>query len=110
MARAVIAVGVTFCLVAVVLAFWREGDPVEAGTGMRDPAVLAPLRLRCETCGVIEGIRTIEAAGAAPASYEFAVRLPDGSLRFSSDPNRGQWQVGDGMQLLGGGRTWSASP
>ena len=41
------------------------------------------------------------------AFYEFNVRLPDGSLRQSRDPQAGTWQVGDGIQLLGGGRTWS---
>jgi hypothetical protein len=37
----------------------------------------------------------------------FSVRLPDGSLRHSPDALRGRWQVGDGMQLIGGERTWN---
>jgi hypothetical protein len=113
MVMAVIAVSVVFFLAAGVLAFWREDGPIapeRANAETQGQPLLAPLRARCETCGVIERIRPIEAIGAAPASYEFAVRLPDGSLRFSSDPNPGQWKVGDRMQLLGGERTWSASP
>jgi hypothetical protein len=115
MLLAVLAVGIAFLLLAGVMAFWREDAPkiedsTVAGTGIRGDRLLAPLRPRCETCGVIERIRTIEAVGAAPASYEFAVRLPDGSLRFSGDPRRGEWQVGDKMQLLGGERASSASP
>jgi hypothetical protein len=113
MAMAVIVVGATFCLAAAGLAFWREDGP----TGEEAPNAqaqahpqLAPPRLRCETCGVIEGIREVEAVGAAGKTYEFAVRLPDGSLRLSSDPQPGNWQVGDRMQLLGGERTWSVSP
>lgn len=72
------------------------------------PLVTAPTtRLRCETCGTVEAIHRAEAAEGRPAAWVFSVRLPDGSLRHSADPLRGRWQVGDGMQLIGGGRTWN---
>jgi hypothetical protein len=103
-------VGGTFALVAGALALWTYANaPVDEAPEMTPIArALAPVRLRCETCGVIESIVRTEATGGVAASYEFAVRLPDGSLRHSSDPLRGRWQVGEGMQLIGGDRTWSA--
>ena len=112
-AAAVVAVGATFTVVAIGVAWWTEDLPLPGAAWdleMKGHPRLAPARVRCDTCGVIERIRPIEAVGAAPKSYEFAVRLPDGSLRFSSAAQAGEWQVGDRMQLLGGERTWSASP
>lgn len=110
---AVLAVGGLFAVVAGALALW-PGDGGASMDPSAPPSVSAlsqpPQRLRCETCGVIEGIRKVEATSAVPGSYEFAVRLPDGSLRHSSDPSPGRWQVGDHMQLIGGDRTWSNSP
>lgn len=110
MARAVLAVGGAFCVAAAGLALWPEEASAaapESASMLQEPAV-APVRTRCETCGVIEAIRHSEAKDGAAAFYEFNVRLPDGSLRRSRDPQAGSWQVGDGMQLLGGDRTWSA--
>ena len=100
------AVGAAFSVMAVGAALWST--EVEAAIVANPPAAMeqAPLRLRCETCGVVEAITRIESATGA--SYDFAVRLPDGSLRHSTDALRGNWQVGDRMQLLGGGRNWSA--
>lgn len=101
-------VGATFAVVAAGLALWTyETAPgadaqLEAGRASQVPS-----RLRCETCGVIESIGRTDATASVAASYQFAVRLPDGSLRQSSDPLRGRWQVGEGMQLIGGDRTWS---
>jgi hypothetical protein len=107
---AVLAVGGTFCFVAAALAAWPEpasaAQRPEAAAPQR--LALAPARLRCETCGVIENIRHSESRDGAEAFYEFEVRLPDGSLRHSRDPQPGQWKVGERMQLLGGERTWSA--
>lgn len=110
LALAVLAVGGAFCFAAGGLALWPKALSAASEIEAAVPQVpaLAPVRLRCETCGVVESIRHSEATDGVAASYEFAVRLPDGSLRHSSDPRPGQWQVGDRMQLLGGGRTWSA--
>lgn len=106
----VLAVGGSFCIAAAALALWPQAASaaVEPSTSVIAAPATAPQRLRCETCGVVEGIRHVAAAQGLAASYEFSVRLPDGSLRHSSDPRPGQWQVGDRMQLLGGERTWSA--
>jgi hypothetical protein len=102
---ALIAVALVVAAGGVAYALWSEGelqpvreavDPAEANQLARDRA-----RLRCDTCGVIEEIRTVEGVGGAPASYVFAVRLPDGSLRQTTDPLRGRWQPGDRMMLIG---------
>jgi hypothetical protein len=107
--RAVLAVGGAFCVAAAGLALWPEEASAAASpvASQQEPAV-APVRGRCQTCGVIETIRHSEAKDGTAAFYEFDVRLPDGSLRHSRDPQAGTWLVGDGMQLLGGERTWSA--
>lgn len=107
---AVLAVVTVFGAAALGLAAWPDEAPLAESTredATPHPQLVAPLRVRCETCGVIEAIRLSEATPDAPRYWEFAVRLPDGSLRLSSDPQPGRWQVGDRMQLLGGGPTWS---
>jgi hypothetical protein len=110
LAVAVLAVGGTFCVAAAGLALWPEQASAasQTDTSMPQAAARAPVRLRCDTCGVVETIRHGEAADGAAAFYEFNVRLPDGSLRQSRDSQPGVWHVGDRMQLLGGDRTWSA--
>jgi hypothetical protein len=104
-AVAVLAVGGTFCIAAAGLAMWPQQTAPAAEV---EALKVAPVRLRCDTCGVIETIRHSEAKEGAEAFYEFDVRLPDGSLRHSRNPQAGAWQVGQKMQLLGGERTWSA--
>ena len=37
-----------------------------------------------------------------PESYEFTVRLRDGSIRVSSDASRAKWRAGDNIMLIGG--------
>jgi hypothetical protein len=65
-------------------------------------AANARTRTRCEACGVVQAIRRIEPAGALPASYEFTVRLRDGSIRLSSNTSQGKWRMGDAIMLIGG--------
>ena len=106
---AVLAVGGAFCIVAGGLALWpQEASAAAVEASVPQAAARAPVRLRCDTCGIIESIRHSEASEGAVAYYEFNVRLPGGALRQSRDPQAGIWQVGDRMQLLGGDRTWSA--
>lgn len=111
---AVLAVGTSFAIVALALALvtHRERAREEAAVlrvQLHPPlaAPAAPVRQRCTNCGVIENIVVTEGGDGAALSYEFAIRMQDGSLRHSSDTGPGSWQVGDGVQLLGGGRTWS---
>ena len=69
-----------------------------AGVG----AVKTRARLRCAACGVVQAIRRIEPEGALPASYEFTVRLRDGSIRLSSHTSQAKWRIGDAIMLIGG--------
>lgn len=61
-------------------------------------------RARCATCGIVETIRRIEAAGELAAGYEFTVRLRDGSTRVSSDASQAKWRIGDSIMLIGGAK------
>lgn len=99
--HAVLATGVLFAM--------GSGASIameQHGTGLApaaSPAEAAPAaRPRCGGCGFVESIRHVEAAGEAPAAYEFKVRMRDGSVRTSSDPSAGRWVVGDRILLVGG--------
>jgi hypothetical protein len=111
---AVLAVGTSFAMVALALALATARGAAEDEAGVErvqfHPELVthgAAVRQRCTTCGVIEDIVVSEGGDGVTRSYEFAIRMQDGSLRHSSDTSPGRWQVGDGIQLLGGGRTWS---
>lgn len=112
MAVALLAVAGTFGVMATGEALWPEDamasvSAVQPLQPANELVLTPPPRLRCETCGHVETITYSAGVDGAPDAYIFAVRLPDGSLRQSSDPRPGRWQVGDAMQLLGGGATWS---
>jgi hypothetical protein len=68
------------------------------------PAPAARIRARCEFCGVVETIRLLEPVGNLPATYEFTVRLRDGSSRVSTvaGDTATAWTVGDAIMLIGG--------
>lgn len=57
--------------------------------------------------GVVETIRRIEHGGLTPASFEFTVRMRDGSARISTAASAASWRSGDPILLIGGA---SASP
>ncbi|MFI4927896.1 MAG: hypothetical protein ACHP7E_09455 [Burkholderiales bacterium] len=59
-------------------------------------------RSHCEGCGVVLGIRALDLVAGAPASYEFTVRLHDGSMRTSTTVGKASWRVGDHILLVGG--------
>ena len=59
--------------------------------------------------GVVEAVRRIEHGGSAPATFEFTVRLRDGSTRISSTASASKWRSGDRIMLIGGA-TPAASP
>lgn len=68
------------------------------------PAEVAPEppRSRCPGCGVVEAIRPLSTVAGTPDSFEFTVRLRDGSLRTSTTQGQGSWRVGDRIILMGG--------
>jgi hypothetical protein len=111
---ALLAVGGAFALFAATQALWpasrtvaiEDAPRAQAAPDVPDASV-EPARLRCETCGIVEAIDRNDAGGGKPAGWIFSVRLRDGSLRHTPDALRGRWQVGDGMQLIGGQRTWN---
>ena len=78
----------------------REPDPETTAT-TEQPTVRKSVRTRCAACGVVQAIRRIDAAGDTPESYEFTVRLRDGSLRVSSEPSQAKWRAGDNIILIG---------
>ena len=82
-----------------------EHEPVARLTAPVTDAAKAQARRRCDTCGVVESIRRVEPVGDAPGSYEFTVRLRDGSARTSHDANASRWRTGDRVMLIGGNAT-----
>jgi len=104
-----LAVAAAFGLFAAVHVLWpASGEPgLDDATLTPPPLEAEAAHVRCRTCGIVEAIARREAIGGRPAAWVFSVRLPDGSLRHSPDAVRGRWQVGDGMQLIGGDRTWN---
>jgi hypothetical protein len=73
-----------------------------AALAMSTASLAQPRRAKCETCGVIETIRRLEAVGDSPAGYEFIVRLRDGSARTSRVATFSKWKAGDRIMLIGG--------
>lgn len=71
-----------------------------AAAAMRDDLLAQP-RLPCAVCGVVEQIRTVDNRGAA-ATYEFTVRMRDGSERTSVVDSADRWRAGDRIMLIGG--------
>lgn len=108
---AIAAVIATFATIALVASLLRQPPPPTAEEAHATQVLLhprlAPQRVRCDTCGTVEGIRVIEAAGSVPRAYVLDIRMPDGSLRQSSEPRPGSWKVGDQIQLFGGERSWN---
>jgi hypothetical protein len=78
--------------VAAVVAPEAALPVVKAATG-RDRS--------CESCGVVHTItRSDPATGLV--TYEFSVRMRDGSTRDSTGATRGSWLEGERVMLIGG--------
>ncbi len=75
-----------------------------AAVPLAAPAVEVRGRRRssCDSCGVVESVRRLEPVGDTPVTYEFTVRLRDGSIRTSSIANTARWHAGDRIMLIGG--------
>lgn len=110
--------GIAVCLVVALATLPQAAWADEAGAATPDaaavsmpeaapavtPAPVARTRTRCESCGVVETIRLMDAAGTLPAAYEFTVRLRDGTARVSrvASATASAWTVGDSIMLIGG--------
>jgi hypothetical protein len=109
---------VALAAASMPVAGWASdgSDPVSATpstplAGIQRAAVILPQdRLdarpvgRCDTCGVVEMVRTLHLAGATPATYELTVRFRDGSRRVSSHADHAGWRAGDSILLMGGAK------
>jgi hypothetical protein len=104
----------TVAMANVPVAIWLDSAPEHAKRPepAREPVpetaapagereVTSGMRTRCAACGVVKSIRRIDAAGDTPESYEFTVRLRDGSIRVSSDASQAKWRAGDNIILIG---------
>lgn len=110
-----VAAALVFCSVATasVPDAWRgsQEPPAEVGAApaVAEEEAAPPARRRCGTCGIVQAVRRIEHGGSTPASFEFTVRLRDGSTRTSTTPSAGNWRSGDHIMLIGGASA-SATP
>jgi hypothetical protein len=89
---------------------WRgaqEAPAEAAAVSAAEEEPTARVRRRCDTCGVVQAVRRIEHGGSTPASFEFTVRLRDGSTRTSTADSAAKWRSGDRVMFIGGA---SASP
>ena len=105
----------TVAMANVPVTGWLDGMPQRAHRllGAYEPAPEAQAlparreikthrRTRCEGCGVVQAIQHIDALGDTPESYEFTVRLHDGSTRVSTEASQAKWRAGDNIILIGG--------
>lgn len=99
MAAAVLCVLLPHIAQALHPSLWFAA-PQPAAAPLAEAADVA--RSHCERCGVVLGIRALELVAGTPASYEFTVRLHDGSLRTSTTVGKASWRVGDNILLVGG--------
>jgi hypothetical protein len=75
----------------------------DAGSALDVPAVGTRAGPRCPECGTIVSVREIESRDAAsPASYEFVVRMADGSTRVIGDANPRNWREGERLMVIDG--------
>jgi hypothetical protein len=103
-----VAAALVFCSVATASApdaLLRDAQqpPAEAVAMPAGAETVSPrARVRCTTCGVVLAIRRIEPGGSTPASFEFTVRLRDGTTRTSTSSSAANWRSGDRIMLIGG--------
>jgi hypothetical protein len=104
---AFVAAALVFCSVATasVPDAWRgapESPAVVAAPTAAEEGAAPRVRRRCDTCGIVQTVHRIEHGGGTPASFEFTVRLRDGSTRTSTTASAGNWRAGDRIMLIGG--------
>lgn len=106
-----VAAALVFSSVATasVPSAWLNGPAQEAlpeaAALAAEEEVAARTRSRGASWGVVETIRRVEHGGSLPATFEFTVRLRDGSTRISSSASASKWLTGDRIMLLGGAAT-----
>jgi hypothetical protein len=57
----------------------------------------------CPECGMIVSVREIEERNeGSPPSYEFVVRMADGSSRVIEDADPGRWRTSERLKIIDG--------
>lgn len=98
---AVAVLGVLAPVAASLLAA-PEAEVPASNAQVAMPSAVEHRRARCEGCGIVEAIRTIDGIDGQPATYEFTVRLKDNSTRTSVTASAAQWRVGNRIIVMGG--------
>ncbi len=84
---------------------WGPGAAGHSGAvfALDVPAGEARAGPRCPECGMIVATREIETHGEqAPRSYEFVVRMADGSIRVIEDADPGKWRTSERLIVIDG--------
>lgn len=100
-----VAAALVFCSVATASVpdtLRRNAPAVPAEEAAAAPDAAPRARARCANCGVVESIRRIEHGGGVPVSFEFTIRLRDGSTRTTTAASVAGWRSGDRIMLIGG--------
>jgi hypothetical protein len=67
------------------------------------PAGEARAGPRCPECGMIVSVQEIERHDEeSPRSYEFVVRMADGSTRVIEDADPGRWRTSERLKIIDG--------
>jgi len=108
MTAALSAAAVLSALAMSMPSTWRRAvldtastSPAAGDTSAAPARAAARSRVRCDSCGVVDAIRYVEPAAGQAGSWEFTVRMRDGSLRTSSAADASRWQAGDHIMLIG---------
>jgi hypothetical protein len=76
-----------------------------AGLALDAPAGEARAGPRCPECGMIVSVREIEGRNeGSPGSYEFVVRMADGSSRVIEDADPERWRTSELLKIIDGTR------
>ena len=84
---------------------WGPGTAGYSGTilALDVPASGPRAGPRCPECGMIVSVREIESRDEeSPGSYEFVVRMADGSSRVIGDANPGRWRTSELLIVIDG--------
>ncbi len=94
---------------ALALVAWAPGPAIEA-QAIAPPKQLdlaVPAKRRCPHCGWIESKREVVPSSAdprAPATYEYTVRMADGSSSVFVEALPTSWRLRERLIVIGGAR------
>jgi hypothetical protein len=91
------------CVLIALLAACESG--VDAGAEMAAPGEPAAHARRCTQCGWIESKRELPGSAAgpqAPRTYEYTVRMTDGSSSVFREALPASWRLGERLTVIAG--------